>query len=244
MDNTGHYSGEKEIIKNLAKGYAPKNLYDLESAFQIDWSSKTGHGSIYSTVQDSQKFAQAALEDKLLSKDSWKEVFKNHGDNVGYGWFISKHLNRDLFQMNGRSPGFSSYLGIYPEENLIVIVLSNNYVSLPASVGKSIAAMSMNEPFEGLNLTNKSLNSNFAEKLVGSYKFDEKFYRPNFELEITYEDGHLISDWGGLIPIDNGNDNYKEYILRTYWSSIVFVEDESGNITHMKFDNHKGIKSK
>ncbi|WP_194775703.1 serine hydrolase domain-containing protein [Pararhodonellum marinum] len=244
MANTGHFSTEKEIIKNLAKGYAPKNLYDLETAFQIDWSSKTGHGSIYSTVYDLRKFAQAALDNDFLTKDSWNKIFQNHGDNVGYGWFIRKHLHRDLFQMNGRSPGFSSYLGIYPEENLIVIVLSNNYISLPASLGGSIAAMTMNEPFEGLNLTDKTLTHNFAEKLIGSYKFDGDFYSPNIELEITFEEGYLISDWGGLVPIDKGNENFLEYILRTYWSSIEFVEGENGEITQMKYDDHIGLKVK
>jgi len=244
MNNTGHYSGEKEIITNLAKGYAPKDLYEIESAYQIDWSSKTGHASIFSTTGDLQKFAQAALDNKLLKKESWNKIFTNYGDNVGYGWFITKHLNRDRFQMNGRSPGYSSYMGIYPQENLTVIMLSNNYISLPADIGKSIAASILNEPFEPLNLTNKALDASFAKKITGTYKFDEKFYRPNYELEISYKDGNMISTWGGLIPIDKGNKNFKEYILRTYWSSIRFIENEKGETIEMMYDSHKGIKIK
>jgi len=244
MNNTGHYSGEKEIITNLAKGYAPKNLYDVESAYQIDWSSKTGHASIYSTIGDLQKFTQAALDNKLLTKELWQKVFTDYGENVGYGWFITKHLNRVRFQMNGRAPGYSSYLGIYPQENLTVIMLSNNYVSLPADIGKSIGALVLNEPFERLNLTNKTIDAFFAKKLTGIYKFDEKFYRPNYELEITYKDGNITSAWGGLIPIDKGDKKIKEYILRNYWSSIRFIENEKGDITEMMYDNHKGIKIK
>lgn len=242
MNNTGHYFNEKEIIQNLAKGYAPKDLYDVESAYQIDWSSKTGHGSIYSTTNDLEIFAQAALNHKLLSKKSWDKIFTDYGDNVGYGWFITKHLNRDRFQMNGRSPGFSSYLGIYPKEKLTIIILSNNYISLPAVVGKSIAAVVLNEPFDHLNLTYKPVPANFAQKLRGTYKFDENFYIPNHELVVRYENGNIISDWGGLIPIDKGDKNFKEFILRTYWSSISFIEDEKGEITQMMFDNHQGIK--
>jgi CubicO group peptidase (beta-lactamase class C family) len=92
MTNTGHYATEKEIIPNLAKGYAPKGLYDVESAYQINWSSKTGHASIYSTTSDLQKFTQAALDGKLLSKESWNKIFTDYGDNVGYGWFITNIL--------------------------------------------------------------------------------------------------------------------------------------------------------
>jgi CubicO group peptidase (beta-lactamase class C family) len=242
MTNTGHYATEKDIIPNLAKGYAPKGLYDVESAYQINWSSKTGHASIYSSTSDLQKFTQAALDGKLLSKESWNKIFTDYGDNVGYGWFITKHLNRDRYQMNGRAPGFSSYIGIYPKEKLSVIILSNSYVSLPADVGKSVAAFVLNEPFQPLNLTDKKVPAEFAKKLTGTYKFDEKFYVPNAELEVKFEDGNLISTWGGLIPIDKGDKNFKEFILRAYWSTIHFIEDEKGEIKKMIYDNHEGRK--
>jgi hypothetical protein len=217
-------------------------LYDVESAYQIDWSSKTGHASIYSTTVDLEKFAQAALSNKLLSKESWNKIFTDHGDNVGYGWFISKHLNRDRFQMNGRSPGYSSYIGIYPQENLTVIILSNNSVSIPAVLGKPVAAIALKEPFEPLPLTNKKVDSNFAKKLTGTYRFDENFYRPNYELQVTYKDGNLTSEWGGFIPIDKGDTKFKDYILRAYWSSIRFIPNDKGDITEMMFDSHKGLK--
>jgi CubicO group peptidase (beta-lactamase class C family) len=244
MNNTGHYSSEKEIVQYLAKGYTPKDLYETEAAYHIDWSSKTGHGSIYSTTHDLHKFTQAALNGKLLRKESWDKIFTNYGDNVGYGWFVTKHINRDRFHMSGRAPGFSSYVGIYPKENLTVVVLSNNYVSLPADLGKSIAALVLNEPFERLNLSNETVTADFAKKLTGTYKFGENFYRPNYELVIKNENGSMTSDWGGLIPINKGSKNFKEFILRAYWSSVRFIEDEKGEITKMMFDNHQGIKIK
>jgi hypothetical protein len=144
--------------------------------------------------------------------------------------------------MNGRAPGFSSYVGIYPKEKLSVIILSNSYVSLPADVGKSVAALILNEPFQPLNLTDKKVPAEFAKKLTGTYKFDEKFYVPNAELEVKFEDGNLISTWGGLIPIDKGDKNFKEFILRAYWSTIHFIEDEKGEIKKMMYDNHEGRK--
>jgi CubicO group peptidase (beta-lactamase class C family) len=242
MHNSGHYTSDKQIIQNLAKGYAPKGLYELESADHLDWSSKTGHGSIYSTTKDLEKFAQAALENKLLTAASWNKIFTDYGDNVGYGWFIARHLNRDRFQMNGRSPGYSSYLGIYPKEKLTVIILSNNYISLPAGVGKSLSALALNEPFERVNITNKTVPAPFAKKLAGTYKFDQNFYVPNFELVVSYEDGHILTNWGGFIPIDKGDKNFKEFIARNFWSSIKFIQNEKGEFTQMMFDAHTGTK--
>ncbi|HEX8656366.1 MAG TPA: serine hydrolase domain-containing protein [Hymenobacter sp.] len=243
MTHSGHYASDKQIIPNLAKGYAPQGLYGVESAAHLDWSSKTGHGSIYSTSGDLQKFALAALENKFLSPESWKRIFTDYAESgVGYGWFIGRHLNRDRYQMNGRSPGYSSYLGLYPQEKLTVIVLSNNYVSLPAGIGKSIGALAFNEPFERLNITNEAVPAGVAQKLIGTYRFDQNFYVPNFELAVHYENGHLITTWGGLLPINKADKSAKEFIARNFWSSVRFVENEKGEVTQLLFDAHKGIK--
>ena len=244
MKNTGHYANDKETIRYLAKGYAPKGLFDLESAFQFDASSKTGHASIYSTVYDLDLFAQAVLANKLLSKKSWELMFTDYGDQEGFAWFLKPEHNRDRVHMNGRFSGFSSDFAIYPKEKLVVVVLSNNYISVPSAMGTMIAAAVLGEKYEPLKLSDTKLNESFAKKLVGTYKFGEKFYQPNFALSVRYDNGYLVTPWGGFIPIDKGDKNFKEYILRPYWSSIRFVENSNGEITEMIFDEHKGTKIK
>ena len=244
MKNSGHYVNDKEAIPLLAKGYAPKGLFDIELAFQLDASSKTGHASIYSTAYDLDLFAQAVIGNKLLSKKSWEMMFTDHGDQEGFGWFIRPHLNRDRVLLNGRFPGYSSYYAIYPKEKLVVVVLSNNYTSVATDMGMMLAAAVLGEKYEPLKLSNTKLNESFAKKLVGTYKFDEKFYQPNFALSVRVENGYLFTPWGGFIPIDKGDKNFKEYILRPYWSSIRFVENSNGEITEMIFDGHKGTRIK
>lgn len=64
-----------------------------------------GHASIYSTGNDLWLFAQAALENRLLSESSWQAIFTDYGNQVGYGWFVRPHLDRERVQMNGRFPG-------------------------------------------------------------------------------------------------------------------------------------------
>lgn len=242
MHDTGHYRDKQELVENLSVGYTPKDLYDVEPVTPIDWSSKSGHASIYSTSADLRKFGNAILNNNLLNKESWDLIFNDYGNQVGYGWFIRPHLNRTRFQMNGRSPGFSSYFAIYPEEKLSIVVLSNNYISLPANIGMSIAAIVLKEPYEVLNLSNAKISTEIRNKILGKYQFDAKFYVPNYTLEVRSEEGNLICDWGGFIPIDKGELNITNYILRTFWSSIQFIWNESGEIVEMNFDGHRGIK--
>ncbi len=244
MMNTGHSAGEICIVSDLAVGYAPAGHYEVENAYQIDWTSKTGHGSEYATAEDLNKFAYAILDNKILSQESWQIIFTDYGDRVGYGWFIRDHLDKKRYQMNGRSPGFSSYFGIYPEDKLVVIVLSNNYISLPYDLGQQLAALVNKMPYTKTNLSAAKLDPKQANRLTGKYKFDEKFYVPNAELEVTFEEGLLSSTWGALIPVDEGKANFNKFILRSYWSDVEFVESDDGHIEAMIYDGFKGIKIK
>lgn len=244
MVNTGHSTGEKSIVTNLASGYAPQGHYDVENAYRIDWTSKTGHGSVYSTTEDLNKFANAILENRILSKESWQKTFSDYGDQVGYGWFIRDHLDKKRIQMNGRSPGFSSYFGIYPDDKLVVIVLSNNYISLPADLGKQLAALVFKKPYTKTDLSLANLSAEQTGRLIGKYRFDEKFYVPNAEMEVTFNNGKLSTTWGALIPVGDDKQLYSKFILRSYWSAVEFVENGKGQVEAMIYDGFKGVKIK
>jgi len=52
MTSTGHDGDPATLLTNRATGYVPSGLFDLANAPFLDWSAKTGNGSIYSTVED------------------------------------------------------------------------------------------------------------------------------------------------------------------------------------------------
>lgn len=244
MTNTGHSTGEKEIVSNLANGYSAVGHYEVENAYQINWTSKTGHGSIYSNTEDLYKFATAISENQFLSKESWQKIFIDYGDNVGYGWFIRDHLDRKRVQMNGRSPGFSSYFAIYPDDQLTVIVLSNNYISLPATLGLQLAALALKKPVTQTILTKKAIAPEQASQLVGKYQFGPDFYLKDFTMEVSYQNGNLSCSWGALIPVADATKPGTRFIQRTYWSDVEFTRNSAGEIDTMLVDGRKGIKIK
>ena len=244
MTNTGHSYVEEEIVRDLAVGYSAVGHYDVENAYVINWTSKTGHGSIYSTAEDLNKFANAILTNRLLTKDSWQKMFTDYGNNVGYAWFIRDQFDKRRIQMNGRSPGFSSYFGIFPEDKLTVIVLSNNYISLPPDIGKQLAALLFKKPFTIPKFSATKLTAEQAAPFIGKYKFDDNFYIENFEMEVSFEAGNLSSSWGALIPIEDEKHSYTKFILRSYWSDIEFITNNTGDAELMMYDGFKGVKLK
>jgi len=248
MKNTGHYAYKTKYgdVPNLAKGYVQAGVTDLDLAQQIHWSSKTGHASIFSTAEDLNKFANAALNKKFLSADSWKKTLTSqHGDSVGYGWFISPQGKHKRFHMSGGSPGFSSFIAVYPDEELIIIMLSNINIHVPYFTVPSFASIIFNEPYKKLNLiTPPDVDKKLVEKFLGSFQFGEDFYRRNGTVKITSKGTRLFSDGAPLIPIDEGTGKIRKFINRRYWSTLEFVNGDDGKVIELKFDSFSGKKIK
>ncbi|MFI5205791.1 MAG: serine hydrolase domain-containing protein, partial [Candidatus Paceibacterales bacterium] len=139
LKSTGHHNKATDIIPGIAKGYMSDGNFGLEKAPYLDWTAKTGNGSLYTTIEDLYRFRKALDTNILLTDSSRGQLFTNHFENVGYGTFLSPHLNKKRQYINGRSPGVSSYLAEYPDDHLIIIVLSNNYVPLATAIGMDIA---------------------------------------------------------------------------------------------------------
>ncbi|MEJ7674495.1 MAG: hypothetical protein WKF59_17815 [Chitinophagaceae bacterium] len=97
-------------------------------------------------------------------KNRGQKIFTDYGENVGYGMFITKHLNRVRFRMNGRAPGYSSYLGDLSagkfNGNNVVKQLCFLYLLILVNL---FGALVLNEPFERLNLTNKAIDAFFCK---------------------------------------------------------------------------------
>ncbi|MCI0356176.1 MAG: beta-lactamase family protein, partial [Acidobacteria bacterium] len=109
------------LISNRASGYMPRGITDLENAPYIDWSIKTGNGSLYSTVEDLYRFDRALYTDQLLSRRSRDKMFTEQSEGVGYGWFVRKRFDRRVTAYGGRSPGFSSSLERYVDDDVCII---------------------------------------------------------------------------------------------------------------------------
>ena len=246
MKNTGHFAVDDKYSKipNLAYGYTQAGVTELTLDQQIHWSSKTGHASIYSTAEDLNKFANALLNKELLSADSWEKVLtSHHGDRVGYGWFISPPDQRKRYHMSGGSPGFSSYIAVYPDDKLTIIMLSNVRIGVPYFTVPKLASVVFNEPYEKLNLiTPPDVDRELAEKYTGEFQFGEDFYRSNGVVRITSEGKRLFVDGATLLPIDEGNGKIRKFINRQYWSTLEFVPGKNGEIVELKYDSYKGQK--
>lgn len=223
MKDTRHRADVKQLVPRLAIGYEAKGTSDLRQAVYTDWSSKIGNGSLYATVEDLYKWDRALYSDKILSKASRDKMFTNHIDNTGYGWFLREMFGKKRIYINGRSPGYSAYFLRFPEDDICIIVLGNNYVPMATQIGNDLAAILFGQPYTASTLGKAKLSKTEAQQLAGTYQFGADFFRPNDVLTFREENGELLSNWGAAMPT---GDN--KYILRDFWVECSFEKDDAG----------------
>lgn len=118
------------VLPRRASGY--KLVGDgLENAEQVDATVAWSAGGFYSTVGDLISWGTAILRGGILEKTSTEQMFRIYpetllqGMHYGYGIVIAERFGKRLYYHGGGINGFSSVLQIYPDEDLIIAVMSN-----------------------------------------------------------------------------------------------------------------------
>jgi CubicO group peptidase (beta-lactamase class C family) len=228
MNDTGHDDPSEAMLTNRANGYVPTGISELKNAPYLDWSVKTGNGSIYSTVEDLYKWDRSLYTEKILKKATIEKMFSE-----GYGWFDNKRFNRRVVRMNGRSPGFQSGIQRYVDDDICVIVLGNNYAPTASLAAEGLAAITLNEKYEIPKLAKPvKLDPKIFDAYVGRYQFGPDFFVPGGIYTIEKRNDQLfmttrvINDT--LTPQSNTT-----FFDRTFWATIIFVRNNKGEVTNL-----------
>lgn len=239
MSDSGHHGNAAAIIPGRAQGYSPVGLAALERAPWIDWSVKTGNGSVYSTVADLHRFARALSAHELLSAESIEKMLTAQIESTGYGWFVRPRHGRAQVHINGRSPGFTSYFGIYPDDDLIVIVLGNVYNSVATPIGEAVAGLVFGLEIAPPSFSRTALSAIQTSRVVGRFKFSDVFYNPGWIMEVSARDGFLFAEGDWLMPT---SDSGTGFVHRRYSSDLEFFGLEDGRYNKVRFDDFEGIR--
>lgn len=239
MSDTGHDGHAGALLKNRATGYVPAGVNGLENAPYIDWSIKTGNGSLYSTAEDLYKWDRALYTEKLLKRGTLEKLFSEHVSGVGYGWFVGKRNNRKVVRMNGRSPGFGSEIQRYVNDDVCIIVLSNNYAATPSVIINDLAAIAFGEKYEVATVARPvRLSPAMLDGCVGRYQFGPDFFVPGAIYTVENQNDHLLlksGDWTtALVPQSEA-----KFFSREFWSTVTFVRDDNRAATELIWEYGK-----
>ena len=91
------------------------------------------------------KWIKALWDYKLLppamQKEAWSRKKTENGTLIdyGYGWEIEEYNNKTHPHHNGSSIGFRNHILLFPEQKLMVILLTNRNEGTPILEAKKIA---------------------------------------------------------------------------------------------------------
>ncbi|MFZ1701594.1 MAG: serine hydrolase domain-containing protein [Pyrinomonadaceae bacterium] len=132
------------IVKDRATGYEWRS--ERYSGRDWDLTDLKGAGSIVSTIDDMVKW-NAALSGNLFLKpaskaEMWKQFVFNNGSlsPYGFGWRISDIRGHKLIGHTGQTAGFGAANFRYVDQDLTVVVLTNQgELGLGGSIASGIA---------------------------------------------------------------------------------------------------------
>ena len=132
MHDTGYDTNNPQPPAH-ANGYLSPHVKPV----YLDMSEFYAAGALYSTVEDLYRWDRALLTDQLVSQKTIDAMFTPYipcpqggcalssDVGYGYGWFIADESNHRLIYHWGRIDGFRTSNGFYPEDGVIVVLLSN-----------------------------------------------------------------------------------------------------------------------
>jgi CubicO group peptidase (beta-lactamase class C family) len=232
---------DSAIESNLANGYEPEGVSGIKPAQRIHWSAKTGNASVYATALDEARWVDALFKGTFL-KPSSRDAVLDTVPRIGYGWFRgqNKRFDETAYHMNGRAPGFASFVLYLPHEQMTVVVFSNLYSSATTAIGNDVAAILLNLKYEPFRPYERPLTEAEMKSCTGTFQFGADFYQANARVTLLTNGGGVALQWPSgdispLIPV--GKDRFVD---RSYWQDVKIERDASGRATGLVYDRFQG----
>ncbi|MGE5205337.1 MAG: serine hydrolase domain-containing protein [Chlamydiota bacterium] len=235
MRHSGHDGDARRLIPFAASGYEPAGITGHEKAPYLDWSNKTGNGSLYSTVGDLYRFDRALNTNALLQAATRQKYFVE-GRGNRYGWFVRRRAGRRVMSSNGRSPGFTAELDRFPDDDVTVIVLSNSYASVSQDpIAEALAAIVFGQKAPPPPLMRAAaMPQTVLQSYAGEYQFGPEYFVPNAKASLIARPGYLLLQVGDfrtpLVPL-----SATEFLERNFFGHAVIAKDPKGKVSGLTY---------
>jgi CubicO group peptidase (beta-lactamase class C family) len=133
---------------NKAINYTDIRKKHPESVAVFDSTHAPGCGNMYSTVGDLYKWDRALSAYTFLKKETLQMAYTPYKWKYGLGWFIDTlYGQRNIFH-GGGTPGFHSNIERFPDNDVCIVLLSNNAYCDLNEISNRIASIIFDKPFE------------------------------------------------------------------------------------------------
>lgn len=100
---------------------------ELEEVDRDNMSWKLGGGGMEASPVDVAKWGAALMAGDIVDSDGLTELWDSPfaADNYANGWNLGSELGRQVVAKTGGQPGAKTYIRMYPEEQVVIVVMIN-----------------------------------------------------------------------------------------------------------------------
>jgi CubicO group peptidase (beta-lactamase class C family) len=209
------------VVPRLASAYMPDPYgHGLSVCGPEDTSWKVGGGSSYSTARDLMRFSRALYDGTLLPKKVAAEMFA-----------MSEAAGKNALSSSGAFPGASANVLYFPAEDVTVVVLSNNYASVPSTITEEVAKMVFGETV-ATPAVKLASNPNDAEmRIAGNYRIAAR----GWTFTISFREGKPVAAWTDIrmsAMLRMSDDTWFEPLD---WATLQLKFDDAGKFVEGTF---------
>ena len=197
-----------------------------------------GAGNMYSTIEDLYRWDRALKTEKLVKKETMDKIFKEHialpeVGSYGYGWMIADTDMGKKISHGGNTMGFSSNIARYPDEDLVVIILTNNGYYNTEDLTDTLTSIAFNKDYEMPEVLEeiKIKDPNLYDSYVGKYEFLNGTY-----MDIFKKDNRLYAQVTGQDAFEIFPQTNSKFFAKSVDARFEFIANDKGIATELVFE--------
>jgi hypothetical protein len=166
----------------------------------------------------------------VLSQKVTKEMLTPGMGQYGLGLAIGGSATNPNFGHGGVNAGFESTMTAYEQEGEGAVVMTSTQGGsrLADEVMRSIAAVYHWPDFQPKVRTVVTVDPKILAAYVGTYEL-----RPNFDLTVTVEDGHLVTQATGQPSFAMQAESETKFFPTAFDAEIEFFKDDQGKVSYL-----------
>lgn len=225
------YEDSGVILAHRADGYVRADDAYRHAAY-LDMSVPSGGGGLDSTVLDLYRWDRALYSTDMLSKSALESFFAPSASmgpkaEYAYGWAVVEMSGRRFILHDGGINGFSTFLIRYPEEELVVIVLSNVETAPTQAIAVGLASIALGDPYElPEKHTEVEVDSAIYENYIGRYQVTS-----DMVLTVTTEAGRIFAQPTGQSKFELFPMSETEFFAKVADIELHFQVETDGSVS-------------
>ncbi len=226
MKDSG-YDSNSTIIARRAKGYMRGPEGPVHAGY-IDMTIPLSAGGLYSTTEDLLRWEQGLFGGKLVSAASLEKMTSAYKSDYAFGLLVHTTDGRKVIEHTGGIEGFNTIIRYFPEDKLMVVVLSN-FNGPPTDIAGKLSTVAHGGK---VVLISERKEARVDPKLFDGYAGRYEL-APGVVVTVTNEGNHLMAQLTGQPKFEVFAEGDRDYFYKVVDAQITFVPDGQGRATEL-----------